>query len=145
MTIPTKVQPTLEQLKAVAKFLPDLEAIAPEHVARTIRTPEGVIVLGCVDYHPAIHKFERACYENEFIQKFDWPAWAPTVRRYMRNPELIASARLSTCVKLITAHIRCERFCDGHLQDVLVSGHITAILRRLEQLASARLEDAKAD
>jgi len=135
MTKPTKVRPTVERIKTVANFLPDLEAIGPGHLARTIRTPEGDIVLGCVEYHPAVHKFEKACYENGFIQTFDWSAWAPTARRFMRNPELIASARLSTCIKLITAHIRCERLCDGHLQEVFSSGHISAILRRLLQLA----------
>lgn len=136
MISPTKPHPvTSEQIRAIVRFLPELETIAPENLARTIRTPEGTIVLGCVEYHPAVRRFEKACYENGFIQTFDWPAWARTARRYMRNPELVASARLSTCVKLITAHIRCERFCDGHLQVVLSSGHISAILRRLLQLA----------
>jgi len=127
---------TPEQIGAVVKFLPELGAIAPEEIAHTIRTPEGIIVLGCVNYHPAVDDFVKTCYENGFVQPFDWPSWAPTVRRYMRNPKLVGSARLSTCIKLITAHIRCDRFCDCHLQTVLESGHICAILRRLQQFAT---------
>ena len=57
----------------------------------------------------------------------------------MSDPSLVASARLTTCIKLITASLRYERFCDGHLGAVIKAGHITAILRRLEQLANGRL------
>jgi len=53
--------------------------------------------------------------------------------------------RLATCIKLITASLRYERFCDGHLGDVIKSGHIAAILRRLKQLADAHLEKMKVD
>jgi hypothetical protein len=63
----------------------------------------------------------------------------------MSDPALVATARLSTCIKLITASLRYERFCDGHMEDVIKSGHIVAILRRLKQLADARLKTTKAD
>ena len=47
------------QIEAVAKFLPLLDAIAPEEIVRAIRTSEGAIVLGCVDYHPTVREFEK--------------------------------------------------------------------------------------
>jgi hypothetical protein len=62
----------------------------------------------------------------------------------MSDPALVACARLTTCIKLITASLGYERFCDGHLEEVIKSGHIAAILRRLEQLASAHLQNTKA-
>jgi hypothetical protein len=43
------------------------------------------------------------------------------------------------------ASVRYQRFCDGHIGEVIKSGHITAILRRLKQLADARLENTKVD
>jgi Family of unknown function (DUF6508) len=139
MISPTKPRPvTSNQIKAVAKFLPELEAIAPESLARAVRTPEGAIFLGCVEYHPAVRSFEKACYDNGLVQPFDWPAWASTARKYMRDPNLVASARFSTCIKLLTAHLRAERYCDGHLQVVLSSGHINAILRRLQAISKQR-------
>ena len=113
---PTKPRPVISnQIKAVVKCLPDLDAIAPESLARAVRTSEGVMVLGCVEYHPAVRGFEKACYRNGFVQPFDWPAWAPSIRRYMQEPELVASARVWTCIRLISAHIRCERFCGKRL------------------------------
>jgi len=140
MTDGAQIRPvTSRQIEAIVKFLPVLDAIAPEEIAHTVRTPEGVMVLGCVDYHAEVREFVKTCYENGFVQQFDWPEWAPTARRYMRDPKLVASARISTCIKLITAHIRCELFCDCHLQTVLASGHICAILRRLKQLLPEQL------
>jgi Family of unknown function (DUF6508) len=54
-------------------------------------------------------------------------------------------ARLTPCIKLIMASVRYQRFCDGHLGEVIKSGHITAVLRKLKQLADARLENTKVD
>jgi|SRR5215467_6755891 len=128
-------RPTAKQMETVANFLPRLQAIALQNFACVARTPDGTMVLGCVEYHPTVREFVRVCYENGLVQSFDWPGWSPTARQYMRDSKLVASARLSTCTKLITAHIRCERFCDCHLEVVLKSGHLQAILRRLKQLS----------
>ena len=43
---------------------------------------------------------------------------------------------LSLC-KLLTTHVRTDRITEGHLANVLESGHITAILRRLKQIRDA--------
>jgi hypothetical protein len=105
---------------------------------------EDKFVVGRSEYHPAVYEFMRACYDHGLVQPFDWPAWAREGRRYMSDLSLVASAKLTTCIKLITASLRYERFCDGHLGEVIKSGHIAAILRRLEKLADARLH-RKAD
>jgi len=98
-------------------------------------------VIGHLEYHPAVYEFMQACYDNAFVQRtFDWPAWAEEGSRYLNDPTLVASASLATCIKLIMASVRYERFCDGHLGEVIKSGHVAAILRRLEQLADAHLE-----
>jgi hypothetical protein len=68
----------------------------------------------------AVHEFMKVCYENGFVQPFDWGVWAKEARRYMGDPALVGTARLATCIKLITARLRAERFCDGHLEEVLV-------------------------
>lgn len=36
-----------------------------------------------------------ACYENGFVQSFDWGAWAKESRRDMREPALVQSAKLA--------------------------------------------------
>jgi len=90
--------------------------------------------MGDYQYHPEVQKFHSACYENGFVQSFDWGLFSNEAKRYMSDPALISSADLMTCVKLITTHLRAERFTDGHLLEVLKSGHMTAILQRLEEL-----------
>jgi len=84
------------------------------------RTEEGPTI-GHLKYHPTVYR---------------------EARRYMSDHLLVASANLETCIKPLTAQLPAERFCDGHLQSVLKSGHITAILRRLERLKGARLTKA---
>ena len=35
-------------------------------------------------------------------------------------------------LKLLTTHVRKERFCEGHLAAMFEDGHIVALLRRLK-------------
>ena len=134
-----------EQIRAVIRFLPVLESINPENLARVVKPPalaEDRLVIGHLEYHSAVHEFKQACYDNGFVQPFDWPAWGKEGGRYVNDSALVGTARLKTCIKLITASLRYERFCDGYLGEVIKSGHITAILRRLKRLADTRLENA---
>jgi hypothetical protein len=134
----TKSQTASYGIEAVIKFLPIFEAIAPDDFAHLVGSTDvagEIPFMGHLEYHPAVYKFMDACYENGMVLSFDWGAWSRQAHRYMRDPPLVMSAKLNTCMKLLTAHLRAERFCDGHLQEVLESGHITAILRRLQHLA----------
>ena len=134
----TKSQTVPAGMAAVIAFLPIFEAIAPDDFAKLVgssEVPGEIPFMGHLEYHPAVYKFIDACYENGMVLSFDWGAWADEAHRYMSDPQRVLSASLDTCMKLLTTHLRAERFCDGHLADVLRSGHITAVLRRLQQLA----------
>ena len=74
----------------------------------------------------------RVCEYHGIVRDFDWPKWLPRAVRIFRNPSLLRKARMKTCLKLLTLHIRRDRFCDGHLGAMLASGHITAIIRRMD-------------
>jgi len=122
----------------VIKFLPIFEAIGPNDFARIIHSSDATEeepTIGHLKYHPAVYEFMQVCFENGLVLSFDWGAWSHEARRYMNDHLLVASADLETCVKLLTAHLRAERFCDGHLEGVLRSGHITAVLRRLKDFS----------
>jgi O-acetyl-ADP-ribose deacetylase len=134
----TKPQAVRPGIAAVVIFLPIFEAIGPDDFAQLVGStdvPGEIPFMGHLEYHPAVYKFMDACYENGMVLSFDWGAWSDEARRYMSSPQLVMSASLDTCMKLLTTHLRAERFCDGHLEGVLRSGHITAILRRLQHLA----------
>jgi hypothetical protein len=125
------------RLKAVTAFLPIFEAITPDDFAHLVGSSETGPrpVIGHLEYHPAVYEFTEVCYANGLVLGFDWGAWSYRARRYMENPNLVKAASLETCLKLLTTHLRAERFCDGHLAEVLRSGHITAVLRRFQQFA----------
>jgi len=128
-----------EQIRAIAKFLRSFEAMKPEDFSHSVRLNSDVgYGIGHIEFHPVVHEFRKACYENGFVQPFGWTEWQREALRYMNSPAVVAAARLATCIKLITAHIRCERFGDGHLQEVFESGHLTAVLRRLKQLTTSK-------
>ena len=44
-------------------------------------------------------EFEKTCHENGFVQPLVGQAWFPTARRYMRDPELVVSAKLSSVLR----------------------------------------------
>ncbi len=134
-----KPRPIRSRIEAVIKFLPIFEAMGSEDFARYCESADATeerLAIGHLEYHLAVHEFMLACYESGLVLSFDWGAWSHEARRYMSDHLLVGSANLGTCAKLLTAHLRAERFCDGHLQEVLRSGHITAILRRLKQFAN---------
>ncbi len=76
-----------------------------------------------------------ALEENNFVQEgFDWVSWQSRAAKYYRNKKQIESARLETCVKLLTLHDRKDRYCANHFGVMVTEGHIQAILARLVQL-----------
>ena len=85
-------------------------------------------------YSKDVESFIKACYENDFLLKFDWVKWQDQAVKYLDDPTFSKSADLETIRKLITLHLRKERFCEGHLIDMIDRGHITILLERLSEL-----------
>ncbi len=78
--------------------------------------------------------FVEALYSNGWIANFDWPSWQDQAIQYVETPERIKSADIDTIRKLLTTHVRKDRFCDGHLAVMFENGHITALLHRLKEI-----------
>jgi len=95
----------------------------------------------CYEYSSLVSKFANALYDKGLIYPFDWGGWNYGVK-LSRNPELIQKANLLTLRKLITAHVRQDRFCEGHLVNVFESGLIVKILERLRKLKNSNIEGA---
>jgi len=122
--------PTPAQTDAVLAFLPTFEN--REFVPSRVESPAGM-----TPYHvfaDELTQFHRAVYENGFVFQFDWRAWQEDAIRYCEQPELLVSADFETLRKLITFHVRAERYVEGHLPRQVESGHLAAILRRLGEL-----------
>jgi hypothetical protein len=61
---------------------------------------------------------------------------ASTAVKYVNDPDQIESADVEVLRKLLTTHVRQERFCEGYLAAMFENGHILALLRRLKQIAA---------
>ena len=130
-----------EDLEPVLSFLPRLEALIPERIwSKELRISvyADTVSIERGEYNPIILQFQRALYDHGCIRDYDWMKWQPTAWRIFKNPDLLRRAQMKTCIKLLTLHIRRERFVDGHLAWTLNAGHITAILRRMGELSSRR-------
>lgn len=77
----------------------------------------------------------RALYRAGVVGGFDWPTWIRNDgRRFSQDPSVLASASLEDCRRLLAAHVRADRFTEGHLVEALRSGQVLAILRRIDEL-----------
>ncbi len=81
--------------------------------------------------------FIDSLYAAELVSDFDWMAWAGEAQCYIDAPELIGNLDIATIRKLITGHVRNDRFCGNHLRSMLENGHIAAILERLSEVEGA--------
>ncbi|WP_236143261.1 DUF6508 domain-containing protein [Nostoc sp. CMAA1605] len=56
---------------------------------------------------------------------FDWIKWRDEAER-------LNVADIYTIQKLLTSHVHQERFCSGHLADMLDHNHFVTMLHRLQ-------------
>lgn len=119
-----------EQINAVLRFLPVFEA--PGY-----RFGEWVVREGHMPWYRAsaeVNAFVKALYAHELLVRFDWMSWQEQAQTYQDDPGALAQADLLTIRKLLTLHVRQDRFVEGHLASVLEGGHVAAILRRLKRI-----------
>ena len=89
-------------------------------------------------FDPGAMRVLEILHESGVIRPFNWVAWQSTAERLYRDPKALGRARLSTLGRLLTVHVRKDRFCEGHLASMFECGHITTILRRAAELLSTR-------
>jgi ADP-ribosyl-[dinitrogen reductase] hydrolase len=118
-----------EGARAVLKFLPNFgqQNFSPgEWVSSEGNLPYFV-------YTQEVLGFIRALNENGFIQPFRWMDWVEGEQLVERS-DLLNRASLQTLRKLLTAHVRADRFNEGHLAAMFESGQIAMILKRMEDI-----------
>ena len=118
------------QIDAVLKYLPIFQE--PGYQFGEWHTPEGQSAY--FSYKPEVDEFVGTLYKQGLIIQFDWPSWKEEIRRYRSDPATLAKADLLTIRKLLTAHVRADRFVEGNLASIFREGHLTAILQRLKNI-----------
>lgn len=86
-------------------------------------------------------EFHQALYRENFIVEFDWMRWGEELERYKSKPDMLEEANLRTVRQILTAHSRADRFIEGHFVGELESGHIIAVLRRLQTIREDMVSD----
>jgi hypothetical protein len=95
---------------------------------------DGVLTIARPVRDWKIDEFIWCLINHGFVQDFDWGEWAVEANRYEEDPKLIEGADLATCIKLLTAYQRGDRFVDGLLAHMIESGQVVRVLHRLRAL-----------
>ena len=121
-----------KNLAILLDFIPVFEdpAFCP---GRTIPLDENE--LPDIDFMKGVSRFMDACYKNGFVVRFDWEAWESLGQGFVQSPDSLAGADMAVLRRLLTWHIRQNRFARNHVATMIASGHILAILKCLRALA----------
>jgi hypothetical protein len=85
-------------------------------------------------FDKVVLEFIHVLYDNDWVTpQFDWTEWKES-ELYVETSELIESADAVTIQKLLTTHVRLNRFAEGHLGSMFENGHVLALLHRLRVL-----------
>lgn len=122
------------RIEPLLEFLPQMESRVAGEWQGGEQRPDGSYTAQWMSYSAEVLAFIRACGESAWLQPYDWMAWIPEADRYFRAPATLSTAGVETIRKLLTLHVRRDRFYEGHLATVIESGHIAAILRRLAEI-----------
>ena len=128
--VPEKQKMSLENAEVILQFLTIFEDSKFE-AGRLVMKP-GTFPYW--KYDNQVLAFVKALYENRWIIDFDWPSWQQEAKKYLADHELLKEADLTALRKLLTTHVRKDRFCDGHLASAIQQGQISAILLRIKVL-----------
>ncbi len=120
--------------EALLKFEPMFDGRVPFATFHDGRAEDGSIGLPFMTLSEWASGLVQSVYDAGWCVPFDWGSWRDEAFRYVDDPALLSKADVDVITKLLTAHVRADRFSDGHLADMAERGHLKAILRRIRQL-----------
>jgi uncharacterized protein len=114
-------EPSAADLAAVATLLDDIERLETRAYPIDAQVGERLV---------------DAISEHNVIVNFDWASWEDEAQRF-HDPDVVRIASLAEVRRLLTLHVRKERFVEGHIAAMILRGHLSALLRRLSELVRA--------
>lgn len=121
---------TVDGLDRVLSYLPVFE----RQPSDLYEVDVAISMLDPYFYAAEVNQFIQTLYQDGFITPFDWTDWQQEAEAFMRHPERVQATDLETIQKLLTTHVRAERFNSGHLAHTIQTGHILVILNRLAEI-----------
>jgi hypothetical protein len=128
---------TIERIEELLRFLPLFDVPGREYVkawAGGEETPDGAITFPYPEYFDDVLEFFRlagkTCWSDfEYNPK---EAYA-----MLNDDPFVNTCSLNDIRTMLTYCVRGERFADGHWANLLQSGRVVALLRRLAVLRAA--------
>lgn len=113
--------PTIEQTENFGEFIPN------ERISDNFSIYKGFESSRVVD------EFVKRAYDNNLIVSFDWMQWDEGRKIIESETKDFSGFDKNTLCKLLIAHIRNDRFCDGWLISRFSDGTILNILKTLKK------------
>ncbi|MEJ2515908.1 MAG: DUF6508 domain-containing protein [Gammaproteobacteria bacterium] len=125
--------PTQDEIGELLAFLPiftapDYQPVREWHGGKA---EDGVIQMAWPDYDEAVNRFSDAVHKDCWL---DGDYVSADVPGMLHEESRIERATLDEIRTLLTFCVRGDRFCEGHLGDMIEAGHVTRILRRLAEI-----------
>ncbi|MCK5707503.1 MAG: hypothetical protein KAI43_07595 [Candidatus Aureabacteria bacterium] len=128
---------TKNSIDILLKYLPLLES--PNfNIGKWDFTEKDSIMSFFYTYSDIVNDFIYDLYGEGFIIPYNWPKWQKEADHYYHDPNLIKSADIKTLQKILTLHVRKERFKEGHLGTMIEAGHIQNILKQLSRIRNKK-------
>jgi len=116
-----------KQLDTLLAYLPIFEN-SNEAGKAIVEMVEGEVV-HYDNYGNEVNNFLRDFRDGAFLLSFDWQQWD-----FKATPQTIAAAGLPNLMKELTRCVQRDRLKLASFKEACESGHITLILRRLQQI-----------
>ena len=102
------------------------------------KQPDGSNQMPFVVCAPDTERLIRAIYDHRLIVfNFVWTSWQDDAQRFL-DPEVVHTASFDDVRRLLTLHVRQDRFVEGHFAEMISRGHVAVLLRRLGKLSDPK-------
>ncbi len=125
---------TEERMDELLEFLPLFDVPEMDFIQKWEggeKTKDGIIKMPYPIYHKDVKRFYRLAGQACWL---DYDYGSKEAVKMIQDDEFINSATIADIKTMLTYCVRGERFCDGHWGEMLKSGGVVAILKRLKVL-----------
>ena len=123
-----------EGLEELIALIPEMESYHGSWGEHDITSDGNTVFLGAYKFSDITGMVHSCIHSSGLIYPFDWKNWQEEAARISGDPELIAQIDLLEIRKLLSLHVRMDRFCEGHFAAMCEAGVILLILKRLKSL-----------
>lgn len=118
-----------EEIKKILNYKEVFESKAIKTAFAAVQEPDEFFAIENVE------AFLTQLDVSGFNLIFDYPAWLnEQTGDILTDVNFLKKADMQTLRKVMTAHVRTERFASGHLKEQFENGYMASFFVRLEEL-----------